>query len=780
MENNNTVPTTFPDDYAHPKVKAGKAWGLQAARAINANNKMTNNKVFFNNKDEMKIWLEYAFGKQDISQYNPKASVDPKDKSAFKPKNRYAYEIKNYATKRVNITSQSIANMDYDTEVTSTDPLAVDERQQFEAQIKVLMKYNEWYKTLQQYASLIPEGMSEDMLPTNNDELELMMQTNYKDWLAMKIEMGVEYLKSRGSYNKLKRVAAQHLTILNGAVICTGMDNNGWPWFELIQPEDAIIPYSEDGFFMDMPYAGHIKRLTIAQAKKLWAGQFDTEIEKSIVDKYGYKNGQQGNGNSNTNNPFFNNNRHDNDRINVMFFRIKTTNEIVNLKYTDMYGNERFVEKDYDYYRKANEQEKFKAKYGNTREVVRKQYTAIYEGYWIVDSEHVFNYGPMTNVAYPTDNGVMGEPLIGYSVVSPSYLKGLQASLMSQMIPSLNDLQFYNKKFQDIFSEPFPGGMLIDLFALRKAQFTMDGKDFTESDLIKMAIENKIILIDSSQGNYAAGSNYKAVEALNLGNQLSDILLGMQQALLDLDEITGFNKIAAGSDVNPDLGAKVSKMQLEATNKALGPLYDADRFLWNDVSKNLAILFLQSVKYDTEGKWDSILGKESVERIKKDTKVLNYDFAMHLVARPTEEQWAEFYADLDGFVKTGQLGPEDKVAIRRITNLKQAQWYLTVLSRRRKKEAAQSQMQQIQANTDAQAQSNMQANELAMGLEQAKQETLILGSKLKREEMLLEMKLKRQMAMENTVAQMQSKERIAEENNDAKLEIAAKSAKKSD
>src|SRR5690606_17773552 len=104
----------------------------------------------------------------------------------------------------------------------------------------------------------------------------------------------------------------------------------------------------------------------------------------------------------------------------------------------------------------------------------------------------------------------------------PGTRDGKSAGLIRQMKPVLDDLQFLELKIQETLANPFPGGAVIDLFALRKANFTLRGKQLGPEDLIKLAFKNKLILIDTQEGNYAAGSNYQAVQELNLGVKLAE------------------------------------------------------------------------------------------------------------------------------------------------------------------------------------------------------------------------------------------------------------------
>lgn len=762
---------SFPNPLAHPKIKADKEkWGIPLARAIWTAYQQSDFRNLFGDTYTYEQYLKYAFGDQDKTKYQYSTDGNPTDKfKGFTP--RIKDDIKNYATKRIRLVIEDLENMRYDPTINISDPGSINRKKDYEIKLRLAMEQQKFFRKLSELTgtNMFPQGVNPNNIPMDDDDLSIEMELNYKDRLASELETGIAYHLSANEYESLKSDINFDKAVIGGSVLCAKMDQFARPEISRIRPDRAIIPDSDDPYYRNMQYGGYIEYMSIADFKKNHNGEFGETEEEIIIRNHSVRPGELYSNSSAT----IEYKDYDLNVIPIMYFEHKTTNEIVNKEYTDKNGNRRFVEQDYDYYKTPGQQKKFRDRYGKERKLHRTPYTAIYKGYWIVNSEYMYGYGPKEYNLYTKQGGKISDPSLSFIVATPGMRDGVNNGLMKQMIPVLDDLQHDNLKIQETLSNPFPGGVQIDLFALRKAQFDWGGQKMKPDDLISMAMKNKIFIIDTSGGNYAPGSNYEAVREMNIGHQLADQIQLLQQHLYELDEIIGYNPVSSGSpNLSERTPVRVAQQQQQTTNKALGFLFKADKFIFKQLCKTLAGLHIMSVK-ENEEFYKKILGEESVKfLLNEDMDFDEVDWGLDIEPRPTHDEWQYFYQQLEKLEQAGSITTSDKLAIQRYTNLRKAEAYMRVMEKRRKREEQQFAMEQERARSQDVMQQNQQKAQLAIQEEQAKanterikgneeRTTLKLKSKLMREEIQLRESLtgvtKLEVAEQNNVAQLLQK-----------------------
>jgi hypothetical protein len=687
----------FPSDFVSPQVKADvRMWGLPAAKAIYYNTKKSGAALFSNDLETLNKCLDYALGEQSQDIYKPVMGISAKNsKRNFVRAMRW--QIKNYATKRVNVAVSKIFNRNYEVTCDAIDPLALEEKEDYESRLRAYMKHSAWLREmgLMQPDDMTAVGIPFKDIPKNDEERQVHMEMDYKHRGAMEIEMGTAKHLERNKFDNTRAMYDFDLFAFGVGSVWVGMDENMRPVVKRRNPTRMIVPYSESEDFSNIPYAGYLEDMTVGDLRKLNRTLSDQQI-KDIGENHAKRQTDFHYRENSDTLQFENVNK-----VQVMHFEILTTNEMVHLEKKDSFGNERFIEKDFSYYSTEKEQEKFKSRYGNTRKIHRTKYHAVYEGYWVVGTDYVFNYGLKNHTE--RQRGNLGETRLGYKVFAPNMKSGKVVSTVKQMIPILDDLQSYNLKIQQIIGRAIPKGFGIDMYALRKADLKWDGRKMSDQEKIEMFVQSGIFTYDSS-GRYAPGSNYKPfIEAENgMAGDIEYYLRLIQQAIFELEEVTGINKIVAASSVHQDTGKGVAEMQQGASEVALDYLYRADKDIYTEVCKTLAVLHIQSVKYaGNKEYYTKSLGESTVDFLAgKD--LTKYDYGLMIQVAPTEDEWREFYVDVQGSIEKGILRNSDKILLRRIKNLKQAYVTLKVLEERRIEEQQQSKMNDIKANGEEQ------------------------------------------------------------------------------
>lgn len=702
---NPKIANAFPPHDVSPKEKSQKKWGLQSAKAIWFHNDAYAPALFYNDRESYETFIKFYFGQQDENRYKPGLGVNAKNETrSFLGGIRW--QIKNFATKRINATISRIFHKKYDPVATAIDPLSIDRREDYKTNLKLWTDHQEWLMEAQELAGLdmMPEGMDVSSLPLNDEELEVYMSQDYKLDTEILLELGIQHHLNRIGFDDVKEKIDFYLTVLPVAGVWCGLDSDGMPVVKSLNSSRILAPRSEFNDYKRLAYCAYVDSYTVAEFKKLVGNEMSQQEVQALVDKF-----------ANTSSRYYKvfnkeypGSERDVDKIEIMHFEVATVNEQVYLNRKDKYGNDRFVEKPFDYYRTEEEQKKFRSKYREERSIERIPYNTVYSGYWIVDSDVVFGYGEK--------NYCGGE--LGYKLRASNMHDGRSTCLMKQMIPSLDLLETYDRKIQQLVAAAVPKGVFIDLHALRKASFKMDGKDMGTQDLLELYFQKGVLVGDTSQG-YAPGANQKPIIELQGGisADIVNYLQLMKHELEVLDEVIGYNRVSAGSTISPETGKAVAQQMDMATDTALDHLFRADKGLVLQIYKSLGHLHYASMMFNPE-KYIPIFGENAV------MTMLRYgayeQIGINVEARPTKEEWDLFYLEMQDLVKVGKLEPEDKIALRRCNSLKQAYSLMRVLTRRRKKEAADAQMATVEQTAQVQQASNQQTHQNSLELEQVK------------------------------------------------------------
>ena len=686
----------FPRHNIDPKEKVKQPWMLAVAQAIWSANKLTGPTLFYNNRDLHSTYIKYAMGQQVESQYKPLLGVNPRNqtKTWIKAIN---WQIKNYATKRVNIAVSKVNSRKYDAVVDAVDRSYIQKKEDFKLRLKVFLEERKFLEEVTSVVenSFVPGNIQTDRLPTNSDEIDMFVDMDHKIQDAMDVEKGVRLHFDRNNFEELRKQVDFDLYVIGTGIFLVEMDDNYMPEIERINPSWMILPSSSTQDYKRIPYGAHVDEMTVAELRKKAGNDLSEADIQDIVKRFGQKKDMVQNFKTDIVRG------EDVVKIACMHFEYKSIDQKAFVLKPDEFGNMRLYEQRFDYYRSAKEQKKFKKKFPE-RQLKRPKWWSVYSGWWVIGSDkYIFKAGLKYNTERKRGN--MSETPLGYKIYSPNMHSNRTISTLAQMIPMLDELQRYNLKIQHIVARAIPKGVGIDLFALRKANLKWDGKNMSDQDKIEMFMQSGIFIFDSS-GRYAPGSNLKPFfEAENgMAADIERFLRLTQNALLELDEIIGINRVTAASTLPSETGKAVAEIQQQETEVALDYLFDADQKLFTEVAKSVITLHVQSVKYGPTDRYDKIFGKMSNTALTRKQSIDQHDYGMVVEVRPTAGEWRELYISVDKAYDKGVIRFSDTLFIREITNLKQARRYLMMLEKRRAKEAAEAEQQNIVSNAEVQ------------------------------------------------------------------------------
>lgn len=689
----------FPDDNLTPKEKEDSAFGLNIARAIWMNNKFYGTNLFYNDRVNYEKYIKYALGKQSENDYKPFLGLKPDvdDKTWMKAIN---FQIKNYATKRVHIAISKILSQQFDVEVNSVDPMAIDAKEDMRARLDLYLQEKKWFEDIAKSIGIdtSPEGVDKGALPLNREDLDLFMELDYKTAEQIGMEQGIQHHLDRNKYSSdIRPNNAFSSFTLGISSLYVGMDENVLPTIEWVDPSELIIPYSSTPNFTKSPYIARQYWVTGQEFRKMAFGYLkDDEIEDVI------KNHSRKPNESITYTEDLL--RYDDvNKIPLLHYNYRSTDTITAVKQEDNYGNKKFYRKANDYYSTPKEAKRFQEKYGKSRKLYREQYNTVYEGFWVLNTKYIFRHGP--RACSMRKRGNLSEDLMGFKIFAPTSFRGYIVSTGAQMIPMLDELQKYNLKLQQIVARAIPKGIGIDLYALRKANLKWDNKDLSDQQKIEMFVRSGIFVFDSKD-RYAPGSNYKPFYEVEngLANDVEKYVRLIQQSLFELDEIIGLNKPSSASPDSVE-GKGLNEIQIAQSDVALDFLYKTDRMITQELVESLGVLHVQSVQYGPAGYYDRIFGKLKNGVLYSQTEFHKQDYGFNIKLKPKDKEWDMLYMQAEKAYDKGIIRFSDVLLLRELSSITQARRYLVMLENKHGREQQQNSMALQQQNADVQTQS---------------------------------------------------------------------------
>ena len=627
------------------------------------------------------------------------------------------WSIKNYATKRVNIATAKITSRQYDTVFQPGDPFSLNREKDYRNKLKAYMSQQEFLQEMSKLvgADTTPEDVDPDLMPQNDTELDVHMKINYKDRAASWLEKRTKYFFDRNRYQDIKSVGAFFEFVLGIRIEHVDSDPYGRPRIRSINPAKFIGPYLETPFPVNIQYGADVDFYEIADARKLWEGEgWTAEYEDQVIndwattedlyyDSYGY--GQ---------------NSTSTKKIKILRFEYRSLDEKVYVDSRDSFGNRRFVERDFNFYRSPQQQVKFAEMHGKKATLIRDGVDTIYSGYWIIDSDIVIGYG--RKEWQEGEWGALGQGRIGYKICAPNLRDGKVVSTVDQMIPVLRELQRYHLKIQHIVAASVPKGIGIDLEALRRADLKgPNGSIMTDLEKIKFYQQTGIFVFNPGDGSiYGRGASGKPIYEIENG-VAKDIVhfVGLiDMALKQLDEIIGLNEISAASPVHERKGARVAQLQEQSTETALWYLYEGDAHIYREVCKALGVKAIQSELFKPEY-YKEAFGESSADFI-RNHRLDKVDFGLILEIQPSPEEWQSFYDEVKEGQRNGLITLSQQTLLRRVPTLKEAEALLRLFEERARRQAGEAKSADIQQNAKVQSDVAQQTHAGKMELEKAK------------------------------------------------------------
>ena len=354
-------------------------------------------------------------------------------------------------------------------------------------------------------------------------------------------------------------------------------------------------------------------------------------------------------------------------------------------------------------------------------ERVHRAIEVLYSGAKILGQEKMLKWELAENMTRPYSNQTKVE--MNYVISAPRMYKGRIESLVSKCIGFADMIQITHLKIQQVLARMVPDGVFVDVDGLAEVDLG-NGTTYNPQEALNMYFQTGSIVGRSKTVDGDMNPGKVPIQELQSSsgiNKIQALTNTYQYYLQMIRDVTGLNEARDGSQPAKDSLVGLQKLAAAASNTATKHILQSLMYLTVRSCENISLRINDMLNYPlTKAALLNSINSFNVATLNEIQDLSMHEFGIFLELEPEEEQKQVLEKNIQIALQAGQIGLEDAIDIRQITNVKLANQYLK-LSQKRKRERDQ---QAQQANIQAQAQANAQSAEQAALAELQKQQAL--------------------------------------------------------
>ena len=717
----NITSAGFPSQFVSDAEKATDEFGLQIGQAIQYEwfKKDGNQCRYYNQwRDFHKIRL-YARGEQSVAKYKNELAIDG-DLSYL----NLDWTPVPVIPKFVDIVVNGMSDRLFQVKAYAQDALSQAKRSKYQDMVRGQMVAKDVLDIVKQKTGADPFIMEPDELPTNDDELSLYMQLNYKPAIEIAEEEAINTILEENHYVDLRKRYDYDLTTLGIAVAKHEFLEGSGVKVSYVDPANVVYSYTEDPHFKDCFYWGEIKTLPITELLKIdptLTNEDLEEISKYSQSWYNYYNVAQ----------YYENDIFYRDTVTVMYFNYKTTKKMVYKKKILETGGSKVVEKDDTFNPPSDMMEEGRF------EKFEKTIDVWYDGVMVMGTNILLKWELAHNMVRPKSASQHALP--NYVAVAPRMYKGVIESLVRRMIPFADLIQITHLKLQQVIARVVPDGVYIDADGLNEVDLGT-GQAYNPEDALRLYFQTGSVVGRSytQDGDFNQGKvPIKELQSSSGGSKTQMLIANYNHYLNMIRTVTGLNEARDASTPDPNSLVGIQKLAALNSNTATRHILDGSLYVFRSLSEALTYRVADILEYaDFKDDFVNKIGKYNVSILNDISDLYIYDFGIFIEVAPDEEQKALLEQNIQMALQKQDINLEDAIDIREVKNIKLATQLLK-LKRKQKQEKEQKKQQEQQA---FQAQLNMQSQQqAAQNAMQKQQAELNAKMQLKQAEIAFEL-----------------------------------------
>jgi hypothetical protein len=703
----NIAQASFPDQFASDQEKDSFEYGLQIGQAIQYEWFRRDGSLcrYYNQWREFHKLKLYARGEQPVQKYKNELAIDG-DLSYL----NLDWTPVPIIPKFVDIVVNGMSDRLFKVKAYSQDALSQSKRSKYQDMIEGQMVSKDLLSIIQDKTGVNPFYMDPDELPSNDEEMSLYMQLNYKPAIEIAEEEAINTILDENKYLDIRKRVDYDLSVLGIGVMKHEFLRGAGITVSYVDPANIVYSYTEDPYFRDCFYWGEIKTLPMTELLKIdpsLTNEDLKEISKYSQSWYDYYNVAQ----------FYENSMFYRDTATLLYFNYKSTKKIVyKKKYLDN-GGVKYIEKDDSFNPPVDMMEEGRF------ERVEKTIDVWYDGVMVMGTNIMLKWELSKNMVRPKSSSQHALP--NYVACAPRMYKGNIESLVRRMIPFADLIQITHLKLQQVIARTVPDGVFIDADGLNEVDLGT-GAAYNPEDALKLYFQTGSVIGRSYTQDGDFNNARIPIQELNSnsGANKAQMLIYNYNHYMDmLRTVTGLNEARDASNPDPNSLVGLQKLAALNSNTATRHILDAGLNIVKSLAEALTYRVADVLEYsDFKDDFVNKIGKYNVSILNEIKDLYIYDFGIFIEISPDEEQKAQLESNIQMALSKGDINLEDAIDIREIKNIKLANQLLKMKRIKKEEQQQQYEMQKQQMISEQQLTSQQMAAQTAMQKIQAEGE----------------------------------------------------------
>ncbi len=702
----------YPSEFCSHTEKLTDKWALRYIRA--AWTEMQNDSHFNIDSRIKRYELNRTIseGLQDLSDVIKTFTQDQDMSHAL-----IDYAVSTPLPKMAKIARRTIYNRPYKPTATPIDSLSVSKSGNKRNELLNDMKMEELRLEMEENGvnGVIPPA--KENLPKDKDELEIHLLLNPKMGKAVSYEYLIRQGLMQNGFDKIQEKIAKDLVDNKISATRTYFDSDNNLRVDLVDPVRLISSFVENDDFSDATHIGQIRDVTISELREMMGDKYEEKELQWIADnaskgsrsdwefgspKY-YKN-------------VLNRDRYDDKKVQLVHLQVKQYDRVTYIKKGKINGGFRIEKKSYDYETPKNAKRE--------REVKHKGAQSIYDGYWVVGTDYVFDWHRKEDSFRDRLNGKWSHTAkFDYVVCAPDIYDMQNKSLIEAASYRNKQLINLTLKAQQILIQASPPTVAYDVDALNSA---IDGMGFGGIKPIEM------VNIQSQTGRYFFGTRNENGEPISpnqapifkvdggIDSSFREVMEAYNVELSRMRDDLGIPEAVSG-DMDKKAGLGIQQLAAEGHKSSMSDLITAYDYLTSETAKRVYIgLQYQIINGVNVPELEASLGEINMKEISL-TEMSKADFDIDIEMLPDQYEIEEIRVDLQRMVETNAISPEAKYSVSRVAkeSTKKAEALITLMAKKYRKEQEDSKNKSIELQTKgnaevAQATAQMEAKNIEL------------------------------------------------------------------
>lgn len=599
---------------------------------------------------------------------------------------------------------------EFNFEVKAIDPASMSKRK--DEKERVLANFYDKDFIVEMKESTGVDLSENSFIPETLEEVELHMGINYKQSVEIAMKQIISYNLHLSDYpDEIRESVITDLIVAGIGAVKVYFDPSYGIKIRYVDVENFVFSESSKQNMQDPQWAGEMRWMSIGDIRRISKNKFS---EEELTKIYETHKGRWGNDTfyndyysnyNNSNNPQIDGYFYDTLVVPVLDFCFKTEDRDKIKVTKSKAGERRYLKKD-----------TYQPKEGSKNVSVEEEvYECVYEGMYILGTEHIFNYGLMKNMVRP--EGSLTEVELPYKVYAPKFYNMTNKSLMELIKPNIDAINIAHLKLQNTVARSHPEITVIDIEGW--LDIAMGGKDWSPLELQDIFDSTGIVYTKSrgKNGEFIPDPVKSFPNKVNIDPYISMIEYEMKL----IRELLGFTPEREGVTQNKQLVGTM-ELSIGASRNATKFIENALNNITKRVCKDIAWRVQDIPKTSKFWKtYEEAIGAADMAIIDSMDDIPMANFGIFISTLPSQEERIALQTDIEREITQGNLRGEDAMMIRKLARtagVDTAYQYMTV----KRKKYAEEKMQMEQGLKEQETQRQLQMQQMAAQAKQMEQQ----------------------------------------------------------